>query len=65
MVLLGISRKAEGCVGKCEEMSGNSSTSSEKKEECLLHLVDKVDLTVVCECGGLEDLKCQLRFMGK
>ena len=52
-------------MGKCEDVSGKSSTSSERREECLLHLALKTDLTVVCECGGMEDLKSQLRFMGK
>ena len=41
-------------MGKCEQMSGQSSTSSER-EECLLHMAQRADYTIVCECGGLSD----------
>ena len=46
-------------------MSGQSSTSSEKREDCLLHLMPKIDMTIMCEGGGLSDLEFQLRWMGK
>ena len=46
-------------------MVSQSSTSSEPREECLTHLLPRVDLTLVCEGGGLNDLKFQLRWMGR
>jgi hypothetical protein len=46
-------------------MNCQSSTSSEQREECLIHLVPKIDYTIVCDCGGLTDLKYQLRWIGK
>lgn len=49
-------RRKQECVGKCEEMSSQSSASSEHREECLLHLMPKINYTVVVEGGGLHDL---------
>ena len=46
-------------------MSGHSSPSSQRREECLLHLLPRVDLTIVCEGGGLRELEQQLRWMGR
>jgi len=46
-------------------MSGQSSTSSEQREECLFHILPKVGLTIVCEGGGLADFEHQMKLMGK
>ena len=46
-------------------MSEANSTTSSDKQECLLHLIDKIDLTIVCEGGGLTDLDSHLKWLGK
>ena len=43
----------------------NSSTSTATNTECLLHLIGKVDLTIVCEGGGLNELNYHLKWIGR
>lgn len=52
-------------MNKCEEMSEGQSSTSSEKQECLSHLMERIDLTVVCECGGLSDLQHHLQWVAR
>lgn len=43
----------------------NSSNSTTNSTECLYHLIGKIDLTIVCEGGGINELNQHLKWIGR